>query len=148
VGPPDTEPVGLHLARVAKVVGRAFDESLEQAGGSLPQWLVLVSLKSAQHKAQRSLAEAVGIEGATLTHHLARMEAAGLVTRRRDPDNRRVQHVELTAAGEAMFTTLRACVVEFDARLRRDFSDRDVQQLGRLLDRLARAVRSETAEDG
>ena len=30
---------------------------------------------------QRQLAEAVGIEGPTLTHHLNRMEAAGLANR-------------------------------------------------------------------
>ena len=41
-------------------------------------WLVLVSLKRQRHGAQRELADAVGIEGPTLTHHLNRMETAGL----------------------------------------------------------------------
>src|SRR5205823_2753823 len=73
VGPPDAEPIGLLLTRTAKVVGRAFDEALTADGGSLPTWLVLVSLKGQEHGAQRELAEAVGIEGPTLTHHLNRM---------------------------------------------------------------------------
>ncbi|HKF92438.1 MAG TPA: MarR family winged helix-turn-helix transcriptional regulator, partial [Acidimicrobiia bacterium] len=97
---PDAEPIGLLLTRTAKVVSRAFDESLAEAGGSLPTWLVLVSLKAQAHGAQRELAEAVGVEGPTLTHHLNRMEADGLVTRHRDPDNRRVHRVELTDDGE------------------------------------------------
>jgi MarR family transcriptional regulator, transcriptional regulator for hemolysin len=136
VGRPDTEPIGLLLTRTAKVVSRAFDEELTKAGGSLPTWLVLVSLKAREHGAQRELAEAVGIEGPTLTHHLNRMETDGLVTRRRDPDNRRVHRVELTADGEAAFRRLLQTVAAFDARLRAGFSARELTALRGLLDRL------------
>ena len=136
MGRPDTEPIGLLLTRTAKVVGRAFDDALTEAGGSLPTWLVLVSLKGQEHGAQRELAEAVGIEGPTLTHHLNRMEADGLVTRRRDPDNRRVHRVELTDDGEAAFRRLLQTVAAFDARLRAGFSDRELTELRGLLERL------------
>jgi MarR family transcriptional regulator for hemolysin len=88
-GPPAIEPIGLQLTRTAKVVGRAFDEALGASGGTLPIWLVLLSLKDQQHGAQRHLARVVGIEGSTLTHHLNHIEAAGYVTRTRDPQNRR-----------------------------------------------------------
>jgi MarR family transcriptional regulator for hemolysin len=134
---PDTEPVGLHLTRVARAVSRAFDETLSDAGGSLPVWLILVSLKERRHGAQRELAGAVGIEGPTLTHHLNRMERDGLVMRRRDPGNRRVHHVELTAAGEEMFTALLARVTAFDEQLRDGISDRELSQFQRVLARLA-----------
>src|SRR3954447_20549334 len=90
---PSVEPIGLQLARTAKVVSGAFDDALVEAGGSLPTWLVLVSLKTGRHRMQRDLAEAVGVEGPTLTHHLNRMEADGLVTRTRDPENRRTHVV-------------------------------------------------------
>ena len=136
MGPPDAEPIGLLLTRTAKVVSRAFDDALTEAGGSLPTWLVLVSLKGQEHGAQRELAEAVGIEGPTLTHHLNRMEADGLVTRRRDPDNRRVRRVELTDDGEAAFRRLLQTVAAFDARLRAGFSDRELTELRGLLERL------------
>jgi MarR family transcriptional regulator for hemolysin len=136
-GPPEIEPIGLQLARSTKTVSRAFDDALAEAGGSLPVWLVLVSLKAQAHGAQRQLAEAVGIEGPTLTHHLNRMEKAGLVTRRRDPDNRRVHQVELTDAGEAAFLAMLDKVIAFDQRLRHGLTERDLTQLRRLLDRLA-----------
>ena len=136
MGPPDAEPIGLLLTRTAKVVSRAFAEALTAAGGSLPTWLVLVSLKGQEHGAQRELAEAVGIEGPTLTHHLNRMEVDGLVTRRRDPDNRRVHRVELTDGGEAAFRRLLQTVAAFDARLRAGFSDRELTELRGLLERL------------
>jgi DNA-binding MarR family transcriptional regulator len=127
------EPIGLQLARTAKVVSRAFDGALVKAGGSLPTWLVLVSLKSQRHGMQRELAEAVGIEGPTLTHHLNRMESDGLVTRRRDPQNRRVHHVALTDAGEAAFQRLRQAVMAFDRRLRVGMTDEQSSLLGELL---------------
>jgi MarR family transcriptional regulator, transcriptional regulator for hemolysin len=130
---PSRPPLGLELARTAKVVSRAFDDALTRAGGSQPMWLVLISLKSRQLANQRELAEAVGIQGATLTHHLNAMESAGLVTRRRDPDNRRVHLVELTAAGDALFLRLRDAAVAFDKSLRRGLSDADVARFHELL---------------
>lgn len=130
------EPIGLQLTRTAKVVSRAFDAALGEAGGALPLWLVLVSLKGQRHGAQRQLAQAVGIEGPTLTHHLNRMEAAGLVTRTRDPENRRVHRVQLTKRGEDAFQRLLAAVTAFDQRLRAGFSDREITDLGSVLTRL------------
>jgi MarR family transcriptional regulator for hemolysin len=133
---PAHPPLGLHLNRVARTVSRAFDETLAEAGGSLPVWLVLISLKSRPPASQRELAEAVGIQGATLTHHLDTMESAGLVTRRRDPANRRLHLVELTSAGEALFLRLRDVATAFDQRLRAGLSEGDVGQLEVLLTRL------------
>ncbi|MGH2688108.1 MAG: hypothetical protein ACRDKW_04780 [Actinomycetota bacterium] len=60
--PPQTEPIGLELARTARLDSRAFDEALGAAGGSLPMWLVLLTLKAGHHGTQRSLAAADGIE--------------------------------------------------------------------------------------
>ena len=92
----------------ARFVSRAFDEALAAVGGSTPAWLVLISLKTRQLGNQRELADAIGIRGATLSpHHLNAMEDDGLVVRRRDPANRRVQQVELTAKGEAAFAAMR-----------------------------------------
>jgi MarR family transcriptional regulator for hemolysin len=129
-------PIGRRLASTAKEVSRAFGEALAAAGGSEHVWLVLLALKTGENANQRALAAAVGIQGATLTHHLNAMEDAGLVTRRRDPENRRIHVVELTADGEAAFHRMRAAAVEFDERLRGDLSDEDLQRTAAVLDRL------------
>ena len=137
---PARTPIGLHLTRTARTVSRAFDDALAQAGGSIPVWLVLISLKSQQLRNQRELAEAVGIREATLTHHLNAMDEQGLITRRRDPANRRVHLVELTDAGEAAFERLRGAAGAFDKKLRAGFSDDEVADLEALLSRLAANV--------
>ena len=137
---PSRPPIGLHLARTARSVSRAFDDALAEAGGSVPVWLVLISLKSQQMRNQRELAEAVGIREATLTHHLNAMDEQGLITRRRDPANRRVHQVELTEAGEAAFQRMRGAAAAFDQRLRSGLSGDEVSQLETLLGRLAANV--------
>jgi MarR family transcriptional regulator, transcriptional regulator for hemolysin len=137
---PSRTPIGLHLARTAKSVSRAFDDALAEAGGSVPVWLVLISLKTQQVRNQRELAEAVGIREATLTHHLNAMDEQGLITRRRDPANRRVHLVELTEAGEAAFQRMRGAATAFDQQLRAGLSGDEVSQLEALLGRLAANV--------
>ncbi|MGW2661098.1 MarR family winged helix-turn-helix transcriptional regulator [Nocardia tengchongensis] len=141
---PARTPVGLVLTRTAKTVSRAFDETLAASGGSLPVWLILLTLKTQQLGNQRELAKAVGIEGATLTHHLTAMENEGLVTRRRDPANRRVQQVELTERGDALFLRLAGAAATHDQRLRAGFSDDEVAVLSDLLDRLAHNMNKPT----
>jgi MarR family transcriptional regulator for hemolysin len=132
---PDVEPLGLELARTGRLLSRAFNDALADAGGSLPQWLVLVQLKAGDHATQRDLAAAVGIEGATLTHHLHRMEADGLIRRERVPSDRRTQVVTLTPAGEASFASLLAAVVAFDERLRAGVGRAEAEELRSLLGR-------------
>jgi MarR family transcriptional regulator for hemolysin len=133
-------PIGLTLTSTARTTSRAFDDALAAAGGSLPTWLILISLKTRRLGNQRQLAAAVGIQGATLTHHLNAMEADGLLTRRRDPDNRRVHLVELTDKGESAFLRLRTVAVAFDQRLRAGITDDEIAALEGLLDRLRRNV--------
>jgi MarR family transcriptional regulator, transcriptional regulator for hemolysin len=130
-------PIGRLLSHTARAASRAFDEALAQVGGSVPVWLVLISLKQQHLRNQRELAEAVGIREATLSHHLNAMDEQGLITRRRDPANRRVHLVELTEAGEAAFLRLRGAATAFDERLRRGLSEAEIAQLARLLEQLA-----------
>jgi MarR family transcriptional regulator for hemolysin len=133
---PVPTPIGLHLTQAARSVSRAFDEALARAGGSLPVWLVLLNLKIRPDASQRGLAREIGLREATLTHHLNAMEAGGLLTRRRDPANRRVHIMELTKAGEESFLRLREAASGFDRQLRRGSTDTDLDHLRGALDRL------------
>jgi MarR family transcriptional regulator, transcriptional regulator for hemolysin len=145
---PARTPIGLELARAARAVSRAFDDALAEAGGSLPVWLVLLSLKTRKVSSQRELAEAVGVREATLTHHLNSMDAQGLVTRARDPANRRIHVVTLTPDGEAAFIRLAEAATAFDRRLRDGLTDADLDGLTALLTRLATNVAGEPSPAG
>jgi MarR family transcriptional regulator for hemolysin len=121
-------------------VRHAFDEALNEAGGSLPVWVVLLNLKIRRPSNQRELAAAVGVREATLTHHLNAMDSEGLITRRRDATNRRAHIVELTDAGEEAFLRLRSTAADFDRRLRAGIAAEELARFEALLDRLARNV--------
>jgi MarR family transcriptional regulator for hemolysin len=144
--PPFRPPIGLQLSQAARTVSRAFDEALEAAGGTLPVWLVLLNLKINRPANQRELAEAVGVREATLTHHLNAMDARGLITRARDPENRRIHVVRLTKAGEQAFLQLREAAVAFDTRLRTGLTDAEADSLGSVLGKLVANVGG--ADDG
>jgi MarR family transcriptional regulator for hemolysin len=75
------------------------------------------------------------------------MESAGLVTRRRDPANRRLHLVELTPAGDALFLRLRDAATAFDQQLRAGLSDSEIGQLETLLTRLRDNVAGQAAKN-
>jgi MarR family transcriptional regulator for hemolysin len=129
-------PIGLLVSRTAKTLSRAFDEALVAAGGSTSTWLVLLALTTGEHRTQGALADAVGVRQPTLTHHLDSMERAGFVTREREPDNRRVQRVVVTEAGQQLFLRLRRAAGSFDGRLRAGLDDAELAELRRLLAQL------------
>lgn len=135
-GPPSAPPIGFVLSQVSKAVARAFDDAMTEAGGSLSTWLVLRSLMPGGDRPQSDLAQAVGVQGPTLTHHLNALEAQGLITRTRDKADRRAHQVALTPEGRARFLRLRQTAERFDARLRGDLSGQEVDVLRGLLNRL------------
>ena len=134
--PPAELPVGLAVTASAKALSRAFDDALGVVGGSTPTWLVLQAVKSAEAGTQGELATVLGITQPTLSHHLDGLERAGLVTRTRDPGNRRVQRIAVTEAGEHLFLRLRRAAAAFEGRLCAGLDDDDVTTLRRLLAQL------------
>jgi MarR family transcriptional regulator for hemolysin len=124
------------MAATAKAVSRAFEQELTAAGGSQPAWLILLALKQQSWRTQQEIAATVGIEGATLTHHLDRMEKAGLIDRARDPEDKRAVRVELTDAGEEQFRELAQAAMRFDKRLRQGLSETDLDAFRATLQRL------------
>jgi len=76
------------------------------------------------------------------------MDSQGLVTRTRDPANRRVHVVELTPAGEAAFIRLAEAATAFDRKLRDGLTDADLDGLVAQLGQLASNVADEQVPAG
>jgi MarR family transcriptional regulator for hemolysin len=139
---PRGTPVGLQLARTSKTVGRAFNDVLADAGGSLPVWLILSTLRGRAHASQHDLARGIGIEGPTLTRHLDQLEAGGLVRRVPHPDDRRAVLVEPTEAGVELHARLLEVVIAFNRSLTSGLSHDDLEALRRTLGVLEANVRT------
>ncbi len=90
------------LAVASRTVVSLYRPLLEPMGLTHPQYLVMLALWEGEPLRVSELADRLSLEPATLSPLLKRLEAAGLVTRRRDPDDERAVAVTLTPEGRRL----------------------------------------------
>ncbi len=81
---------------------------LDEIGLTYPQYLVLVVLWAEDDRTVKALGHALHLDSSTLTPLLKRLEAAGYVTRNRNPADERQVCVRLTQEGKALKERARA----------------------------------------
>jgi MarR family transcriptional regulator for hemolysin len=128
--------LGKQLAFAAKAARAEFDQALVGIGSSFHTYLVLRHVDLFPGVTQRELAQRLGIEGPTLTHHLDRLCGDGLVERVRGQDDRRTSSTILTAAGRAHLRRAVRCADRLDADFRALFSPPELQVLEGCLQRV------------
>ena len=88
------------LDYLARVGGRAYESSMSP-GGLRPRHLIALKLLSEHGPAtQQGLADALSLDPSNVVGLLNELEERELITRRRDPADRRRHIVELSARGE------------------------------------------------
>jgi MarR family transcriptional regulator for hemolysin len=130
------DPLGRHLVFTAKAVRERFEEALVNAGGSLGTWIVLSALSFGDVVSQTALASHMHVEGATITHHVDRLEKLGLVRREIGANDRRVRKIELTPEGVRLHKQLLAAAKKFEGSLLAGIGERQQTELRRTLDRI------------
>ncbi|MGE0211525.1 MAG: MarR family winged helix-turn-helix transcriptional regulator [Parvibaculaceae bacterium] len=93
---------------VARLLRRKFDQRAQTLGLTRAQWQVLAYVGRNEGTNQASLADFMEIEPITLSRHLDRMQASGLVERRQDPSDRRAYQLFLTEPGKELLGKIRA----------------------------------------
>ena len=125
------------LQRALERLGRRSDISRELDRAS---YLLARLLEVTGPISLKDLACRLGLDATTVTRQVAAMEAQGLVNRRSNPTDGRVNLIELSRRGEGKMRaeqrSRRACVTGLLA----EWPDRDQVELGRLLGRLNDAV--------
>lgn len=87
------------LAAASRSVVALYRPVLEPLGLTHPQYLVMLALWENSPRSATGISDALYLEPATLSPLLKRLEAAGLIVRRRGVTDERSLSVELTAAG-------------------------------------------------
>lgn len=87
------------LAAASRSVIALYRPVLEPLGLTHPQYLVMLALWERSPRRVGDIGDALLLDPATLSPLLKRLEAAGLVSRDRDPDDDRALAVTLTDAG-------------------------------------------------
>lgn len=90
------------LYATSMAITRAYKPLLDQLGLTYPQYLVLSTLGEAESLTIGGIAARLDLESSTVTPLVKRLEAAGLVARRRGVEDERKVEVTMTDAGRAL----------------------------------------------
>lgn len=128
---------GRHWRRAANAVMEAHGLS----DASAVPLIMIARLDGAPR--QTALAEAVGIEGASLVRLLDQLCEAGLALRREDPTDRRAKVLSLTPAGMAVVARMEADLAGLRAEVFADVSTADLAASLRVFEALQAYGRTE-----
>ncbi len=137
-----TTGVGQLMCRVRAAYMTALDQGLAQEPSlkeleiSGPQYVILSLLAQGAAESASQLCKDISYDGGAMTRMIDRLEAKGLIARRRCPDDRRLNKLDLTEAGRAAIPKLRAVSVGILNRFLRGFSQADARQLEAYLTRM------------
>lgn len=127
------------LAVASRSVNAVYRPLLEPLGITHPQYLVMLALWERSPRSVRELGQELQLDPATLSPLLKRLEALGLVSRRRRDSDERVLEITTTDAGaelRAQAGTIPPRIVE-----RLGMSHEELESLRRALHRVIDAAR-------
>lgn len=120
--------MGFVVNMTAKAFQRSFDIELRKnVGVSLSQWRVVGALVMQPGLTQKEIADKVGIEGATLVPILDRMEKEGLLKRKPDSSDRRVNRIYLTQKADSLWESMVECALRIRKSSTKNISESDIQ---------------------
>jgi DNA-binding MarR family transcriptional regulator len=103
-----SDSLGFLITDVSRLLRKRFDERARLLGLTRPQWRTLSLLKRHEGINQGKLADLLEIEPITVCRMIDRLEEAGKVERRRDPDDRRAWRIYLTDKARPLLDQIRA----------------------------------------
>ena len=133
------------LYSASRAMTSVYRSVLDPLGLTYPQYLVLVVLWTHGDQTVRQVIDRLDLDYGTVSPLLKRLEARGLVERRRRTDDERSVTVTLTDAGRA----LRAQVGHVPEQIGAAFGldDDELVQLGRLLGTVTRSATQRATQD-
>ncbi|MBB4632183.1 MarR family winged helix-turn-helix transcriptional regulator [Sphingosinicella soli] len=101
-----SEPLGFLLTDSARLLRREFDARVRPMSITRPQWRVLTILKRCEGINQGDLAERLEVEAITVGRMVDRLQEAGFVERRANPQDRRAWCLFLTPRSQTLLEEL------------------------------------------
>jgi DNA-binding MarR family transcriptional regulator len=142
--PSPAETLFLQLAAACADTRRCFDRYV---GMSQAQRQLLAVLQDEGEVSHAVLQQRLGVDGASVTRLVKRLEADGSVARRLDPADNRYTLASLTEAGERLVADLGAAHRGFQDRLLAGVDRDDQKVVVQVLERLRANVRAIDEEE-
>lgn len=135
------ESVGFLLRQAGNVIEKRLTLELKKKcpEATAPQWAVLMLIGNGKCSTVAELSAVMNSDMGATTRMIDRLEAKGLIERRRSTNDRRVVNLSLTDAGLKLLPRLPAAPVNMLNDLLKDFTKNDVSQLKRFLARIIAA---------
>ncbi len=139
-----SDNIGFLISDVSRLMRRRFDESARLIGVTRAQWRALTTLNRNEGINQGGLADLLEVEPITLCRMIDRLEEAGHVERRRDPNDRRAWRIHLTETSRPLLDQLRRIADDLFARALYGIDARDQARFVATLG----AIRENLSDDG
>ncbi|WP_448534842.1 MarR family winged helix-turn-helix transcriptional regulator [Pseudothermotoga sp.] len=120
---------------------------LEKHGIHPGQPPMIMIISKHEGMTQNQIAEKLNLRPATVAIMLRRMEKAGLIHRKQDENDRRIQRVYLTEKGRSHCEFLKEQMQRIESIATQGFSEEEKLQLANLLDRIIANLRNNTRGD-
>ena len=142
--------LGFLLGDSSRLLRKRFDRLARSFGMTRAQWGVIAVLRRDEGINQTAMADIMDIEPITLGRHIDRLEEAGWVERRPDPDDRRAWRIFLTDKVQPVLEEMENIAIEVRNDAMVDFSsmerERFIDNLIRVKSNLADAIRRDAQE--
>jgi DNA-binding MarR family transcriptional regulator len=125
------------LKRLGMKAKEEAQATYADAGVHPYHYSILATLAEGERETQGAIADALDFDRGQLVGLLDEMEEAGLVERRRDPEDRRRQVVVMTPAGKKTLVKVRAVAQQLDDEFLAPLTAEQRKQLQKLLLALA-----------
>lgn len=130
------DSVGYQLLCVMQAMRREVDRRMLQHDLTDAQWKPLWLLRLGRAGSAIELAREMDVDAGSVTRMLDRLEAKGLLERVRSATDRRIVHLRLTPAGDAVARKVPFVLAAVNNEFLRGFSETEWKQLRRLLARM------------
>jgi MarR family transcriptional regulator for hemolysin len=114
---PPEDSFGLLVADVGRLMRKEFDRRVKGIGLSRAQWSVIVQLSRFEGINQATLADLMDVEPISLVPLLDKLETAGCVERRPNPNDRRAYQLYLAENAEPLLEKLSAIADDFRSEM-------------------------------
>ncbi len=121
--------IAFTIMDVARLLKTHADQRARQYGMTRAQWAVLFRLDRSEGLKQSELAEILDLQPISLTRLLDRLAGNGLIERRADPNDRRVNRLFLTPAARPLLERLSALGEDMMASVLEGFDTRSMDRL-------------------
>lgn len=129
------DKLGFRIRMAERAIYKAF---VQNVGMTPVQYSVFALVADNEGMAQGAIGEALNLDRASTMAIMDKIEKAGLVERRKSPEDRRCHAMYLTAKGRKEITVIEQKVSNTDGQFKQRLSDVQLQELIRCIDLVRR----------